>query len=181
MVVIIGFPKFAGDSQVIVAVARDEFVPWNFVPFLRGGDARCAQRVNSQTDGRAPRNCVLDELHFAAVPGKKEWAGAFQALLGQDFLVGFEREFGADRSIGPDDACDVGTGVFAKSEVELRSGYGLFLGQQCGADFDFAADSERVYALVSRGLSGARADDLPVIVFGAVIELNLGLAVESKA
>ena len=46
---------------------------------------------------------------------------------------------------------------------------GLLLNQQARANFDFAADTERIDALVSHGLLGMRPDHLPVIVLGTVI------------
>jgi hypothetical protein len=52
----------------------------------------------------------------------------------------------------------------------------LLLHEQAGAYLHLAADAERIDALVSDGLLGARAYDLPVIVFRALAESAHGLA-----
>ena len=52
--------------------------------------------------------------------------------------------------------------------MKLRSVDGLFLDQQARANLDFAADAERIDALVANGLLRMRPNHLPVIVLGTM-------------
>ena len=99
-----------------------------------------------------------------AVVGEEEWTGRLQALLGHDFLIRFHSKLGAHRAIRPNDPHHVRLGLLAQSEMKLRPGDRLFLHQQAGADFDFAADAERIDALIAHRLDRVRPHHLPVIV-----------------
>ena len=61
-------------------------------------------------------------------------------------------------------------GLLAQAEMKLRPGDRLLLHQQAGADFDFAADAERIDALIANRLRRVRPHDLPVIVLRTLID-----------
>src|ERR1700677_939105 len=65
--------------------------------------------------------------------------------------------------------------------MELRTGNGLLLHQQTGADFDFSADAKGIDALVSDRLYCVRSHHLPVIILRTLIHSLNGLAIGSKA
>src|SRR5579872_6280116 len=54
--------------------------------------------------------------------------------------------------------------------MELRAGDGLLLHQKPGANFDLPTDSIGIDSLVADSLHGMRPYDLPVIIFGALID-----------
>src|ERR1051325_1475169 len=170
VLVVIGFPKLSRDPQVVVTIVRHELVATDLVPLFRCFDSRRSQGVDAQTDRRAPRHRILDEFHLLAVVSKEKRARAFQTLFGDDLLVGIDLEVSADGAIGPNHANDVGAGLVTKTEVQQRTGNRLFLDQQSGTDLHLAADAERVDALIAGGMHSARAYDLPVIIFRAVID-----------
>ena len=72
-------------------------------------------------------------------------------------------------------------GLLTQPKMNLRPGDRLLLHQQAGADFDFAANAERIDALVAEGLRGARPNHLPVIVLGPVVDGLDRLPVRGKA
>src|SRR5215831_6469905 len=74
VIVVINFPQFGGDADVVKAVMRHQLIAADLVPFSSGGDFGRPKRVDAQTDSRSPGHCVLDELHSLAVPGKQKWA-----------------------------------------------------------------------------------------------------------
>ncbi len=144
-------------------------------------DARGTHRINAQTKRRTPRNGVFHELHRRAVPREKERAGAFQALLGQHLLIGLERELGAHRAVGPHDPRHLRACLVAKAEVKLRAVDRLHLNKQPGTDFDLAADTEGIDALIAGGLVRARTNDLPVVILRGAIDGVDGLAIDGKS
>src|SRR6185437_4845946 len=156
---------------------RDELVPSDLEPLFRRGNARRADRIDAQADGRAPRHRVLDELHSCAVVGEEKWAGPLQALDGLHVLVRLRIEFGAGNAVRPQRPNDVRACLLSETEVNPRSGDQPSLQQQPGADLDRAADTERVDALVAEHFRGARPDDLPVIALCTAIERLLRLTI----
>ena len=54
--------------------------------------------------------------------------------------------------------------------MHLRRGDRLRLQQEAGANLHFAADPEGIDALIARRCDGSGADDLPVIIFSAVVD-----------
>ena len=149
---------------------RYQLVAPDLVPLFRRRDVRRAERIDAQTDRGTPWNRVLHKLHLLPVIGEEERTRPFQALLGHDFLVGFDIKFGPHRPIRPNDPHDLGPRLLTQAEMNLRSRDRLLLYQQAGADFDFATNAERVDALVAESLCGARSNDLPMIILGSVID-----------
>src|SRR6185312_16318486 len=128
------------EAQIIDAVVRCKLVSTDLEPLFCCGDACRAERIDAQSDGRAPRHGVLDEFHLLAVVGEKKRAGTLEPLLGQHFLVRFRVELGAGNAIGPKYPDDVYTRLLSQAEVNLRSGNRPLLQQQAGANLDRAAD-----------------------------------------
>ena len=60
--------------------------------------------------------------------------------------------------------------------MKQRTGDRLLLDQQTGTDLHLAADAKRVDTLIANGLARARTNDLPVIIFRALIDCLLWLA-----
>src|SRR5262249_44246790 len=126
--------------------------------------------VDAEADRGAPRHRILHEFHLLTVESKKKRARAFQPLLGDDFLIGFDFEVSANGAVRPNYADHVGAWLLAETEVQQRTGTRLFLDQQTGTDVHLTADAERVDALIAGGLHGAWTNDLPVIIFRTVID-----------
>src|SRR3989441_7277998 len=173
MIIVVSFPKLSGDAQIVVTIARHEFIATDLVPLLGGFDSRGANRVDAQADRRTPGHGVFDKLHFLAVVSEEKRTRAFQALLGKDGLIPFCFKLGAYRSIGPYDAHHIGAGLIAQTKVDNRARDQLLLHEQTGADFHLAPDTEAVDALIARRLGGARTNCLPVIVLRAVADCVL--------
>src|SRR6185503_7862340 len=90
IIVVINFPEFCRDANVIIAVIWNELVSSDFVP-LTGGDDLCrSEGVDAQADRRSPWHRVFNEFHRLSVPRIKKWTRCFQSLLGHDFLIGFD-------------------------------------------------------------------------------------------
>src|SRR5687768_14393751 len=170
MIVVVTLPKFGGDSYVVKTVAWDELISSDLVPLLRSFDSCRSQGVDAQSNRRAPRHSILHEFHLLAVVRKKKRTRSLEALLSLHFLIGFYFEICADTPVGPNDANNISAGLFTETEMNEGSGNRLFLDHQTRTDFDLAANTERVYALIASCLSGARTYDLPVIVFGSAID-----------
>ena len=181
IVVVVDFPQFRGDADIVEAVVRHELVASDLVPLSGGRDLRRAQSVDAQPDGRTPGNRVLHKLHLLSVVGEQERAGRLQALLGHDFLVGLHAKLGAHRAVRPDDPHHLRLGLLAQTEMKLRSGDRLLLHQQAGANFDFAADAEGIDALIANRLHRVRTHHLPVIILRALIHRLHRLSVGRKA
>ncbi len=169
IVVVVDLPQFRRDADIVEAIVRHELVAPDLVPLSRRRDLRRAERVDAQTDGGAPGHRILHKFHLLSVVGEKKRTGSFQALLGHDFLVSFHPKLGAHRAIGPDDSHHFRLCLLSQSEMKLRPGNRLFLHQQPGADFDFAANPERVDALIADRLDRVWPHNLPVIVLRALI------------
>src|SRR5208282_5836843 len=131
------------------------------VPFSGRSDLRRTESIDAQADRRTPGNRVLHKLHLLSVVSEQERTRSFQALLGDDVRVRVHAKFGADSAVRPDCLHDVRLGLFSQSKMKLRAGDRLLLHQQPGANFNFAADPERVDALVADGLYRVRPNDLP--------------------
>ena len=129
VVVIVDFPQFRGDADVVISIVRHELVASDLVPLPGGGDGGRAERVDAQADGGSPRNRVLDELHLFSVVGEKEGAGRLQALLGYDLLVRRHTKLGTHRPVRPDHAHHIRTGLFPQTEMQLRPRDRLLLHQ----------------------------------------------------
>src|SRR5215212_67037 len=170
MIVVVGFPEFGSYTQVIVTITRYQLLSAYFVPLLSRCNTCCPKRVYTQANRRAPGHGVFNKFHLLAVVGKKKGTRALQALLGYDFLIGLYFKVSADGAVGPGNTYHIRTRLFTETEVKHRSGNRLLLHQQAGADFYFAADAERVYALIADSIAGTRPHDLPVIVFSALID-----------
>src|SRR6185437_14930331 len=94
---------------------------------------------------------------------------------------GLHFEIRAHRTVGPNNANDIGARLFAETKVQNRSGDRLLLNEQSRSDFDLAADAERINALISGRLHRPRPNDLPVIVFASCIyRLDWPLARDSE-
>src|SRR5687767_404807 len=65
--------------------------------------------------------------------------------------------------------------------MKKRTGDRLLLDQQARTDFHFATNTKRIDALIANGSAGARANDLPVIIFRAAVDSLNGLALRRKA
>src|ERR1043166_2008789 len=127
VIVIIGLPEFRRYPQVVETIVRHELIATDLVPLFHGLDSRRAERVDPKPDRRAPRHCILDELHLLAIESKKKRARTFQTLLGDDFLIALDFEVSADGPVGPNDEDHVRARLFAETEVKQRSGNRLFL------------------------------------------------------
>src|ERR1700722_2278128 len=141
-IVVIGFPKLARNPEIIEAIAWHKLVAANLVPLLGGLNPRRANRVDAQTDRRTPRHRIFHELHGVAVPGEEKWAGTFEALLGQDWLICLERELCTHRAVGPHNARHVDARLFAEAEVKFRPGDRWLLRQQPRANLNLAPNAE---------------------------------------
>src|ERR1700728_2232168 len=165
IIIVINLPQLRRDPQVVVAVVRYELVASNLVPFSDRRDLRRTKSIDAQADRRAPGNRIFHKLHLLSVVSEQERTRSLQTLLGHDVCIRFHAELGAHSSIRPDHLHDVRLGLFSQSEMKLRAGDRLLLHQQAGANFNFAADSEWVDALVANGLHGMWPNYLPVIIF----------------
>src|SRR5215213_8017674 len=150
---------------MVITIVRYELIATDLVPLLSCLDSRGSECVDAQSNSRTPRHRILDEFHLFTVPGKKKWTRTFQALLGDDFLIGFDFEVSANGSVGPNDANHVRARFFTETEVKQRTSDWLFLDQKTGTDFHLTADAKRIDALIASRLNGARTNDLPVIIF----------------
>src|SRR5690349_8493969 len=117
MIDIESLPQLSRDAQVIVTVARNKLVAANLLPFfgLRNGGG--LRRVDAQADGWTPGRAVFDEVHRFAIESEEGRARTFQALIGNDRLIGLQIKLALHRAVGPTDAHQIGPGVFAESEV----------------------------------------------------------------
>src|SRR6185295_9008615 len=104
------------------------------------------------------------------VESEKKRTRAFQALLGKDGLIRFRFKLRAHCSVWPNDAHDIGAGLFSQAEMNYWTGYQLLLQQQPGSNLHFAANTKAVDTLITRSLRGARTNRLPVIVLCAVVD-----------
>src|SRR6185437_15071845 len=87
MVHIIRLPVFARDAQVICAVvARNKLIAADVEPLARSVDP-FTLRIDVQAERRSPWADILNELHFAAVPGKQHGARALDTLLSKYGLI----------------------------------------------------------------------------------------------
>src|SRR5690349_1750556 len=114
---IICLPVFARDAQIIDAVARNKLVAPDVEPLARSVDP-FPLRIDVQAERRSPWADILDELHFAAVPGKQHGARALDALLGEHGLVGFKIEFRLYEAVRPDNARELYGWMLAQAEVQ---------------------------------------------------------------
>ena len=96
IVVVVGFPQFRSKAQIVITIVRNEFVWTDLVPLFRSFDARRTNRVDSESDRGTPRHRVLHKFDLLTVVSEQEWARTLQSLLGHNFLIGFQIEFGAD-------------------------------------------------------------------------------------
>lgn len=85
-------------------------------------------------------------------------------------MIGLQFKLRLHRAVRPDDARDIGLSVLAQPEMKNRRSDDLLLRQQAGADFDLAANAERVDALIAGGFGGAGADGLVVIILCTVVD-----------
>src|ERR1051325_4376626 len=116
MIVVIRLPKFGSYPDVVITIARHQLISADFVPLFSRRDTSCSQRVDAQSNRRAPGYGVFDEFHLFAVVGKKKRTRALQTLLSHDFLIGFYFEVSANGAVGPGDAYYVGARLFAQAE-----------------------------------------------------------------
>jgi hypothetical protein len=168
-IVIVDFPKFRGDAQVVVAIVWNELITPDFVPLAGSCDFRRAERIDTQPNRRSPRNRVLYEFHFRTIPREKKRTGSFQPLLGDNFLVSFHAKFRTHRAVWPNHAHDFCARLVAETKVKLWPGNRLFLNQQTRTNFDFTADTKRIDALIADSLLCMRPYHLPVVVFRTMI------------
>src|SRR6202140_5926188 len=103
IIVVVGFPKFSGDSQIVETVVWNKLVRADLVPLLGRGNASRSSVVDTQAQRGAPWHRILHETHPVSVKGKKKWAGTFQPLFGHHLLIGLQIKFGAHRSVRPHD------------------------------------------------------------------------------
>src|ERR1700688_5232079 len=90
IIVVIRFPKFRGDSQIVKAVVWNKFVRANLVPLLGSGNASSSGVVDTQAQSRTPRHRILHETHPAPIKRKEKWTGTFQPLLRNNLLIRFQ-------------------------------------------------------------------------------------------
>src|SRR5689334_9029318 len=156
LIVVVSFPELGCDAQIVETVVRHELIAPDLVPLFRRFDACRAERVDTQTDRRAPRHRILYELHLLAVVSEQKRTRAFETLLDRDLLIGFEFKVGTHGAVRPNDADHVGTCLLPQSEVKQWTRDWLFLYEQAGANLHLAADTERIDALIADSVSGAR-------------------------
>src|SRR5262245_24114037 len=163
-------PQLRGDPDVIRAVAGDELVAANLYPVFRLRHAGSVLRVDAQAKRRSPEE-IGDEPHARAVVREHPRTRSLEPLLRHDGLVGFAIEVGLHDAVRPENPGDVDRCAGAQAEVHAVPGDHLFLRQQPAANLDFAADSERVDALIAGGWLRAGAHRLPVVALRALAEL----------
>src|SRR5882724_5979247 len=74
LIVVVGFPQFSRNAQIIITIAWHEFVAADLVPLFGGFDFRRPDRVDAQTDRRTPGHGVFYKLHFLAVVSEEKGA-----------------------------------------------------------------------------------------------------------
>src|SRR6185437_11874184 len=122
IVVVIGFPQFRCKPKIVITIMRTELVWTDFVPFFRGFHPCRTDGVDPEPYRRTPRNCILHKFHLLAVVSEQERAGTLQTLLGHNFLIAFQIEFGTDRAVRPDDSRHIEMSLIAEPKVKKRSG-----------------------------------------------------------
>src|ERR1700722_470903 len=70
VVVVVGFPEFARQSQVVIPIPRRELIAADFVPLFSSSDAGLTYRVDLQAERRAPGHRIFYETDLLAIPGK---------------------------------------------------------------------------------------------------------------
>src|ERR1700722_9447874 len=129
-IVVVDLPQLRCDAQVVISVMRNKLIAPDFVPLARSRYLCRSQRVDAQSNRRAPRHCVLDEFHLRAVPREKKWTGRFQPLFGDNFLVRLHSEFRAHCAVRPNDPHHFRARLVAKTKVKLWPVDRLLLDQQ---------------------------------------------------
>src|ERR1700683_4484090 len=84
IIVIVNFPQFGGDAEVVIAVVGHKLAAANFVPLSGGRDLRGAESIDAQTNRRTPWDSIFHELHLLSVVGVEEWTRSLEALLGDN-------------------------------------------------------------------------------------------------
>ena len=74
IIVVIGLPQLAGDTEIVVTVAGGELVVADLVPLFGSRDAGCSQVIDTQTNRRSPRDSVFHEVHARPVVCEEERA-----------------------------------------------------------------------------------------------------------
>ena len=161
------FPQLGADPHVVGAVSRGQLVAANLDPVFRLRDAGRILRVDPQSQRRSPQE-VGDEA-ACPVPSSANTHG-HEPLSRCSATSGWSTG-------GSNSACGTPFGQtirvtsiavrVAQPDVHGRPGDRLLLHEPSRSHFDFAADAERVDALIAGRALRARPNDLIVIAAGA--------------
>src|ERR1700732_5009684 len=78
IIVVIRFPEFRGDSQIVKTVVWNKLVRANLVPLLGGRNASRSGVVDTQAQRGTPWHRILYKTHPPPIKRKKKWTGTFE-------------------------------------------------------------------------------------------------------
>ena len=156
-------PQLRRDAQVVGAVARHELIAAHLDPVFGHQHVGRLLRVDAQAERRSPEH-VGDKRHLAAVPGKQPRARALQAAASPRWPQS-PATSNSDCSVPFGQTMRTTSARVAVADADVDDGRRdqALLHVQPGAHLHFAADAERVDALIARSGGGMRAQRLPVV------------------